>query len=72
MEYFVMSGLVLLVASWNIWISYKNGYTGLLVLAVSLEPLAHGQIVPSLCHFYQYCFGRCSSELTLLVPLPYS
>ena len=27
----VMSGLVLLVATWNCWISYKNGYRGLLV-----------------------------------------
>ena len=26
----VMSGLVLLVATWNCWISYKNGYAGLL------------------------------------------
>ena len=28
----VMSGLVLLVATWIYWISYKNGYAGLLVL----------------------------------------
>ena len=28
----VMSGLVLLVATWNCWMSYKNGYAGLLVL----------------------------------------
>ena len=28
----VMSGLVLLVATWNCWISYKSGCTGLLVL----------------------------------------
>ena len=28
----VMSGLMLLVATWNYWISYKNGYAGLLVL----------------------------------------
>ena len=28
----VMSGLVLLLATWSCWISYKNGYTGLLVL----------------------------------------
>ena len=27
-----MSGLVLLTATWNCWISYKNGYAGLLVL----------------------------------------
>ena len=28
----IMSGLVRLVATWDCWISYKNGYTGLLVL----------------------------------------
>ena len=28
----VMPGLVLLVATWNCWISYRNGYVGLLVL----------------------------------------
>ena len=28
----VMSALVLLVATWNCWISYKNGYAGLLAL----------------------------------------
>ena len=28
----VMSGLVLLVTTWNCWITYKNGYAGLLVL----------------------------------------
>ena len=27
----VMSGLVLLFATWNCWISYRNGYAGLLV-----------------------------------------
>ena len=34
-------------------------------LAASLEPL-------SLSLFYRYYFGRCSSELAQLVPLPYS
>ena len=28
----VMFGLVLLVAFWNCWISYENGYAGLLLL----------------------------------------
>ena len=28
----IMSRLVFLVATWNCWISYKNGYTGLLVI----------------------------------------
>ena len=38
----------------------------------SPEPLAHCRNVASLGLFYKYQFGRCLSELTLLVPLPYS
>ena len=41
-------------------------------LAASLEPLAHCQNVASLSLFYRCYFGRCSSELAELVPLPYS
>ena len=41
-------------------------------LAGSLEPLAHCRNVASLSLFYRYYFGRCSSELAQLVPLPYS
>ena len=41
-------------------------------LAASLEPLAHRRNVASLSLFYRYYFGRCSSELAELVPLPYS
>ena len=41
-------------------------------LAVSLEPLAHRQNVTSLSLFYRYYFGRCSSGLDQLVPLPFS
>ena len=40
-------------------------------LAASLEPLAHCQNVASLSIFYRYYFGRCSSELGYMVPLPY-
>ena len=40
--------------------------------ASSLEPLTHRQNVASLILFYRYYFGRCSSELAQLVPLPYS
>ena len=40
--------------------------------ATSLEPLAHHQNVASLSLFYRYYFGRCSSELAQLVPLPFS
>ena len=41
-------------------------------LAASLEPLAHRRNVASLSLFCSYYFGRCSSELGQLVPLPYS
>ena len=41
-------------------------------LATSLETLAHCRNVASLSLFYRYYFGRCSSELAELVPLPYS
>ena len=41
-------------------------------LAASLEPLAHHWNVSSLSLFYKYYFGRCSSELAQLVPLPFS
>ena len=41
-------------------------------LAASLEPLAHRQNVASLSLFYRYYFGRCSSELAHLVPLPFT
>ena len=40
-------------------------------LAASLEPLAHRRNVASLSLFYRYYFGRCSSELAQLIPLPY-
>ena len=40
--------------------------------AASLEPLAHHRNVASLSLFYRYYFGRCSSGLTQLVPLPFS
>ena len=40
------------------------------LIAASLESLAHRRNVASL--FYRYYFGRCSSELALLVPLHFS
>ena len=40
-------------------------------LAASLGPLAHRRNVASLSLFYRYYFGRCSSELAQLVPLPF-
>ena len=42
------------------------------LLAASLEPLAHHRNVANLSLFYRYYFGRCSSELAQLVPLPFS
>ena len=41
-------------------------------VATSLEPSAHLRNVASLRLFYRLYFGRCSSELAQLVPLPYS
>ena len=41
-------------------------------LAASLEPLAHPRNVASLSLFCRYYFGRCSSELAQLLPLPFS
>ena len=40
--------------------------------ATSLEPLANCQNTASLSLFCRYYFGRCSSELPQLVPLPFS
>ena len=37
-----------------------------------LEPLAHRRNVASLSLLYTYYFGRCSSGLDQLVPLPFS
>ena len=50
------------------WISRTAGAS----LASSLEPLAHCHSAASLNLFYRYYLGICSSELALLVPLPYS
>ena len=41
------------------------------LLAASLKPLAHQQNVASFSLFYRYYFGRCSSELAQLLPVPY-
>ena len=39
-------------------------------LSGSLESLAHYQVFASLSPIYRYYFGRCSSELSELAPLP--
>ena len=41
-------------------------------LAASFEPLTDRRNVASLSLFYRYYFGRCSSELAQLVPIPFS
>ena len=41
-------------------------------LVASLEPLAHRRNEASLSLFFRYYFGRCSSELAQLAPLPFS
>ena len=38
----------------------------------TLDSLSHCRNVASLSLFYRYYFGRCSSELAQLVPLPFS
>ena len=68
-----------------VWTGAPSGYLDLLdqlqkricrtvgpPLATSLEPLAYRRNVASLCLFCRYYFGRCSSEMAQLVPLPYS
>ena len=64
----VMPGLVLVAATCKCQMCYKNRYG----YATSLENLAHHRNVVSLSLFYSYYFGRFSSELAQLVPLPYS
>ena len=66
-----MSGLVLLVVIWN-KLQKRICWTVGTSLAVSLEPLVHHRNLASLSLFYRYYFGRCSSELARLVPLPSS
>ena len=61
-----MYGILLSRLGW--WICRIVGPS----LAASLEPLAHRRNVASLSLFYRYYFGRCSSELAQLVPLPLS
>ena len=69
----------------HIWAGAPSCYLGLLnklqkwicrivdpSLAASLEPLDHCRNVASLSLFYRYYFGRCSSEMAQLVPLPFS
>ena len=41
-------------------------------LTTSLECFPYGRSIASLRFFYWYYFGKCSSELVKLVPLPYS
>ena len=69
----------------HVWAGYPSCYLELLdklqkricrtvgpSFASSLEPLAHRWNVASLRLFYRYYLGRCSPELSQLVPLPFS
>ena len=70
----VMSELVLLVATCKKLDELQKRICRTVdpSLAASLEPLAHCRNVAGLSLFCRYYFGRCSSELAQLVPLPYS
>ena len=70
---------------WHVWVGAASCYLELLdkqqkqicraagpSFAASSELLARCWNVASLSLFYRYYFGRCSSELAQLVPLPYS
>ena len=56
----------------HVWAGAPSCYRNMLVLHLLLEPLAHCRNVASLSLLYKYDFGRCSSELAHLVPLPFS
>ena len=52
----------MLISHQIVWVSYS--------LATPLEPLGYRRNVASFSLFYRYYFGRCSSVLDELVPLP--
>ena len=52
--------------------SYKNGYVGFLVLHLLLLLNPNLIVIMWPAFFYRYYFGRCSSELVQLFPLPFS
>ena len=69
----------------HVWAGAPNCYLELLAklqkgicrnvgpsFAASHEPSVHSRNVASLSLFYRYYFGRCSSKLAQLVPLPFS
>ena len=67
----------------HVWAGATSGYLDMLdklqklvsrtvFLSVSLKSLAHCRNVAKLSLYYGYNFGRCSSKLAELVPLPYS
>ena len=62
-----------LVATRSCQTNYRKEYAELLVLHLLLlsNPLAHHRNVARLSLFYRYYFGRCSSELSKLIPFPF-
>ena len=69
----VMSGLVLLVATWDCWIATKKYVQDCWSFTCCLSwTNGYCPDVATLIPFYRYCFGRCWPELSQLVSLPYS
>ena len=65
-----MSELMLLVATWNCWMSYKTDMQDCCSFTCfSFEPLDQCQNVASSILSYKYYFGRCSFQLGQAVPL---
>ena len=70
---FVISEMVILAAPWMLH-KIKKGICRTVCpsLAASLEPLTHTLNTACLGLLYRYYFGRCSSGLAKLSPLPHS
>ena len=71
MECFVMSGLVLRVASWNCKIMQVR-WSFTCCLSWTLSSSSKCSQLKSFLQSFLLFSGRCSSELALLVPLRYS
>ena len=76
-----MYGVLLSCLGWCpqllLWIARQTTKTDMqdcwsLLIAASLEPLAHCGNAAGLSLYYRYYFGRCSSELAQMVPVYFS
>ena len=61
-----MSGRMLLIATWICWMSYRNGYVGLLVLPLLFLLNFWCIIEMESVEIYLQAFVRCLSELSHL------